>query len=127
MIRRPPRSTLFPYTTLFRSLPALKEMIADLGLTAEIIIADGGSRDGTAEAAQRRGARVVVQKEPGYGGALLAGFAATSAPYIVTMDADLSHRPVFLEEVWRRRNEAGVLIASRYVHRRGGGQNPVRK
>src|SRR5258705_7204601 len=24
MIRRPPRSTLFPYTTLFRSLPKLK-------------------------------------------------------------------------------------------------------
>src|SRR5438128_11192462 len=96
-------------------LPALKEMIADLGLTAEIIIADGGSRDGTAEAAQRRGARVVVQKEPGYGGALLAGFAATSAPYIVTMDADLSHRPVFLQEFWGRRDEAEVLIASRYV------------
>src|SRR3712207_6920342 len=28
MIRRPPRSTLFPYTTLFRSLPAL---VVDLG------------------------------------------------------------------------------------------------
>src|SRR3712207_7064402 len=25
MIRRPPRSTLFPYTTLFRSLPAAEE------------------------------------------------------------------------------------------------------
>src|SRR5256885_13868068 len=25
MIRRPPRSTLFPYTTLFRSLPAAAE------------------------------------------------------------------------------------------------------
>src|SRR2546422_1907321 len=24
MIRRPPRSTLFPYTTLFRSLPAIQ-------------------------------------------------------------------------------------------------------
>src|SRR5437667_7504248 len=24
MIRRPPRSTLFPYTTLFRSLPSIK-------------------------------------------------------------------------------------------------------
>jgi dolichol-phosphate mannosyltransferase len=96
-------------------LPALKEMIADLGLTAEIVVADAGSRDGTAEAAQRRGAIVVVQKEPGYGSVLLAGFAATSAPYIVTMDADLSHRPVFLEEFWRRRDEAEVLIASRYV------------
>src|SRR3712207_8321820 len=29
MIRRPPRSTLFPYTTLFRSLP---ERVAPLGV-----------------------------------------------------------------------------------------------
>src|SRR5207302_8769619 len=108
-------------------LPALKEMIADLGLTAEIIIADGGSRDGTAEAAQRRGARVVVQKEPGYGSALIAGFAATSAPYIVTMDADLSHRPVFLEEFWRRRHEAEVVIASRYVPGGRADMNELRR
>src|SRR5258706_5364385 len=27
MIRRPPRSTLFPYTTLFRSLPLLLELL----------------------------------------------------------------------------------------------------
>src|SRR5690348_12621639 len=34
MIRRPPRSTLFPYTTLFRSLPfapALVPIVADAG------------------------------------------------------------------------------------------------
>ena len=96
-------------------LPALKEVLAGLGLTAEIVVADGGSHDGTREAAERRGARVVLQEERGYGGALLAGFAATGAPYIVTMDADLSHRPVFLEEFWKQRDEAEVLIASRYV------------
>ncbi len=28
MIRRPPRSTLFPYTTLFRSDPELGELVA---------------------------------------------------------------------------------------------------
>src|SRR2546422_7937398 len=27
MIRRPPRSTLFPYTTLFRSLPGIRAII----------------------------------------------------------------------------------------------------
>src|SRR2546425_8690290 len=31
MIRRPPRSTLFPYTTLFR-VPTLKEVMRDLKL-----------------------------------------------------------------------------------------------
>src|SRR5258708_24842189 len=33
MIRRPPRSTLFPYTTLFRSLPAFT--LSRLGLQKE--------------------------------------------------------------------------------------------
>src|SRR5256885_10836985 len=31
MIRRPPRSTLFPYTTLFRSLAAALALAFDLG------------------------------------------------------------------------------------------------
>ena len=96
-------------------LPALKEVLDELGLVSEIVIADAGSADGTREAAERRGARVVVQQERGYGGALLAGFAATTAPYIVTMDADLSHRPVFLFDFWKYRDRAEVLIASRYV------------
>src|SRR5260370_3685611 len=30
MIRRPPRSTLFPYTTLFRSGQAVEDVVADL-------------------------------------------------------------------------------------------------
>src|SRR2546430_5586977 len=30
MIRRPPRSTLFPYTTLFRSQPSKERILAEL-------------------------------------------------------------------------------------------------
>src|SRR2546429_5461100 len=33
MIRRPPRSTLFPYTTLFRSAHAINEKLGNLGNT----------------------------------------------------------------------------------------------
>ena len=58
---------------------------------------------------------MVEQEERGYGGALLAGFAAATAPYVITMDADLSHQPVFLKDFWQQRNQAELLIASRYV------------
>src|SRR5258707_1738852 len=35
MIRRPPRSTLFPYTTLFRSHPVMQrdEVVVDIGIS----------------------------------------------------------------------------------------------
>src|SRR5260370_32445792 len=34
MIRRPPRSTLFPYTTLFRSIQAANEFLRDTSTTS---------------------------------------------------------------------------------------------
>lgn len=94
---------------------ALSEVTGDLGLNVQVIIADGGSKDGSRELAAELGAQVVDQIEPGYGGALLAGFAAASAPYVVTMDADLSHQPIFLDDFWKERESADVLIASRYI------------
>ena len=96
-------------------LPALRETLGGLGIRWEIIVADGGSHDGTAEVAVRRGARVIHQRARGYGAALMEGIQASHAPYVVTMDADLSHRPIFIEDLWKHREEAEVLIASRYI------------
>ena len=96
-------------------LPALRETLEGLRVRWEIIVADGGSRDGTADAAIQRGARVIRQRSSGYGGALMEAIAASRATYVVTMDADLSHRPTFIEDLWKHRAEAEVLIASRYV------------
>src|SRR5256885_3113847 len=48
MIRRPPRSTLFPYTTLFRSEPAAGREPADHGLRhcpAARVVRDGVEPD----------------------------------------------------------------------------------
>ncbi len=96
-------------------LPALRETLNGLGIRWEIIVADGGSDDGTPEAATRRGARVIQQGRPGYGAALMEAISASHARFVVTMDADLSHRPIFIEDLWKHRAEAEVLIASRYV------------
>jgi dolichol-phosphate mannosyltransferase len=96
-------------------VPAVQEIVGGLGLRTQIVVVDGGSRDGTAEAATQLGARAVLQQERGYGGALLAGFASATAPYVLTMDADLSHPPTFIADLWAHREQAELIIASRYV------------
>jgi glycosyltransferase involved in cell wall biosynthesis len=47
-------------------------------LVREIIVVDGGSRDGTAAIAESAGARVVASGHPGYGSACAVGAVATS-------------------------------------------------
>src|SRR3712207_7992905 len=41
MIRRPPRSTLFPYTTLFRSIEVVPDVAVELGERVEDEVRDG--------------------------------------------------------------------------------------
>src|SRR3712207_9434843 len=43
MIRRPPRSTLFPYTTLFRSLEWCCQKLEELGKKVLVLIWDNAS------------------------------------------------------------------------------------
>ena len=96
-------------------LPQIHNVLKDMNISSEVIIVDGGSQDETRSVAETAGARVVVQTERGYGGALIAGFAAARAAYVATMDADLSHPPGFLKAFWGERLNADMLIASRYV------------
>ncbi len=96
-------------------LPRLARVLDDLACTSEVLVVDGGSADGTVETGRSLGARVLVQRDPGYGGALREGFAAARGRWILTLDADLSHDPDFVGKLWRARESADVLIASRYV------------
>ena len=97
-------------------LPRLHQVLAALApLGYETIVVDGGSTDDTVEVVESLNARVVFQEEPGYGGALKAGFQAAEGDYLLTLDADLSHDPSFVERMWAARQEAEVVVASRYV------------
>lgn len=100
-------------------LPQLKEVLRGLGVTHEILIVTRQPDQQTLDEANRAGAVVIEQMRRGYGGALSAAFQSASGAYVLTMDADLSHRPTFIRELWSQRDEAEVIVASRYM--RGGG------
>src|SRR3712207_8713123 len=72
MIRRPPRSTLFPYTTLFRSYPALAVLLGRrLARTRLLGVRLGGVPGGDRVGApQPGGCREVARPLPDAGAAL---------------------------------------------------------
>ena len=54
----------------------------------EIIVVDGNSTDRTREIAEEMGAKVIIQKRKGIGGARNDGFLAAKADFVATTDAD---------------------------------------
>lgn len=59
----------------------------------EALVVDGGSTDGTREAARDAGARVVEQSGSGKGQAVREAMEYVDRPYIVMVDGDATYRP----------------------------------
>jgi len=113
---------------LARLLPELRAVLSELAdCRAEILVIVRDPDSDSSLAAQQSSAKVFVQSEPGYGGALREGFRRASGRYVLTMDADLSHRPGFVADLWSARHSAEVLIASRYVVGAAAYMPPVRR
>jgi glycosyltransferase involved in cell wall biosynthesis len=135
----PEVSVVLPCLNEARTLPAciaqIQRAVSEHGIQAEIIVADNGSTDGSAEIAASLGARVVPVAAKGYGSALMGGIAAARGRYVIMGDADCSYNfgdiPKFLQQlragsdlVMGNRFQGGVRAgAMPFLHRYLG--NPV--
>jgi dolichol-phosphate mannosyltransferase len=106
-------------------VPALRRTLAEMGVHGEILVLDAGSADGTAAAAGRAGARA-IQVGRGYGEAIRVGLREARGEYVVTMDADHSHRPEVVSRLWEIRHPLTIGIASRYVPGGSAGSSRTR-
>lgn len=74
--------------------PAVREALSGLacaGLHGEVIVVDNGSTDGSADAAERAGARVIYEPVRGMGAAVSRGVREANGDIIVMADADLTY------------------------------------
>jgi glycosyltransferase involved in cell wall biosynthesis len=74
-----------------RCVSEARKALEGQGWDGEVIVADNGSDDRSAELATEAGALVVHEPRRGYGSAYRAGFAAAHGDYIVMADADLTY------------------------------------
>jgi len=77
--------------TIEQCVKLAQETLREHGIPGEVIVADNGSEDGSAELARAAGANVVEEPRRGYGSAYLAGFAGARGDYIIMIDADLTY------------------------------------
>ncbi|MDD5617892.1 MAG: glycosyltransferase family 2 protein [Candidatus Omnitrophica bacterium] len=68
-----------------------KEALDKINIAGEIIVVDNGSTDNSVTVAQKQGAKVVFEKEKGYGSAYLKGFNEAKGEIIIMGDSDNSY------------------------------------
>lgn len=102
--------------TLGFCINEINEAALAAGLHCEIVVADNGSQDGSAEIAQQLGARVVEASPQGYGAALHTGIESAHSNYVVMGDADGSYNfgdlPRFLTKL---RDGNDLVIGNRFA------------
>jgi SAM-dependent methyltransferase len=76
-------------------LAALRREVDRLGLSFEIIVGTPDPR--------------------GFGHELRQALGLTRAPFVITVDPDFAGPMAFLADLWARRHDAEVIVASRYV------------
>lgn len=103
--------------TIVSCIEAVKQSLdgGDPALQYEIVVADNGSTDRSADLARNAGARVVPVTERGYGAALRGGIAAAQGTYVMFADADMTYvyedaLPLYQKAV---EVDADMAIASR--------------
>jgi glycosyltransferase involved in cell wall biosynthesis len=103
--------------TIVSCIEAVKSSLDQAGpeLSYEIVVADNGSTDRSAELARSAGARVVAVAARGYGAALRGGIDAAQGTYVMFADADMTYvyedaLPLYQKAV---EVDADMAIASR--------------
>lgn len=98
-------------------IPRIHHVCEELSPSFEILVVDTMTpMDGTAELCEEQQVRYLSRSGGNsYGDAVRTGIVSSTGRYVIFMDADGSHPPHFLHDVYRVCQEADVVIASRYV------------
>lgn len=101
--------------TVGACVEAAKQFLAEYHLTGEVLVADNGSTDESANVAEKSGARVIYVPERGYGNALRAGIQEAEYSFVIFADCDGSYNFLELKPFYDALVQgADVIIGNRF-------------
>ncbi len=90
-------------STIVECIKRIKSVMKKTKYKYQIVVCDNNSSDNSRKLSREQGAKVIIEKQKGYGATLLNGINKSKADYIVMLDSDLSYNekdiPRFLEEL----------------------------
>lgn len=103
------------FATVAVCVSKAKSFLEHNQIAGEVLVADNGSTDGSQQAAEAAGARVVAIAERGYGAALRGGIQAAQGRFVIMGDADDSYDFSALEGfVEALRSGADLVMGNRF-------------
>jgi dolichol-phosphate mannosyltransferase len=98
-------------------LPRLLKTLKSMDVSSEVLVIDAiDPMDMTKEVCEENGIRHIKRRVDNYfGSAVRTGIQEAQGKYIIFMDADGSHPPEFIPEIFCFAEKYDVVIASRYV------------
>ncbi|WP_236698215.1 glycosyltransferase family 2 protein [Pyrodictium occultum] len=114
-------TVLIPVLDEAEAIGRVIDEVVSAGVPREnILVVDGGSRDGTVEIARARGVRVVRQEGRGKAMAVKTGLRHVSTPYVLVMDGDYTYPAEYIPVLYRVLVEGGYdLVIGARVPERG--------
>jgi len=107
--------------TLGECIRDARKFLQKKHIVGEILVVDNGSIDGSAEIAERLGARVVSERRRGYGRALRSGFLAAKGEYIIMGDCDRTYDFRHMSKMWHLMQGADLVVGDRFKGKREKG------
>ncbi len=111
--------------TLANVINEIKEELNKLNVSSEILVVDNGSSDNSVKIAKSLKARVIKEKERGYGKALQTGINKAKGKYIIMGDCDQSYSFKYINLFYQElKKGTDLVIGNRFLGKMEKGAMP---
>tara|TARA_B100001121_G_C18562246_1_gene560892 strand:+ start:113 stop:817 length:705 start_codon:yes stop_codon:yes gene_type:complete len=118
-------SLIIPAKNEMESLEAVLSEINNNQFVGEKIVVVDSEKDNSIDVARKFNCRIIIQKDSGYGSAIIEGFKEAKFKFGCIFNADYSFNPVYFEEMIKFSKNYNFIFGTRYSQNSGSDDDDI--